>query len=43
MEQQETKGSRLKEELVNTKESLNKAALERDVLTHEKQEIGENG
>ena len=40
MEQLETKCSRLKEELVNTKEALNKAVLARDVIAHEKQEIG---
>jgi len=42
MEQLEKKCSRLKEELVNTKEALNKAVLDRDVLAHEKEEIGES-
>jgi len=40
MEQTDTKASKLKEELVNTKEALNKTLLEREVLGHEKAELG---
>ena len=34
------KATKLKEELVNTKETLNKASLEHEVLSHEKSELG---
>lgn len=40
MEQSDAKASKLKEELVNTKEALNRAMLEREVLGHEKTELG---
>jgi len=40
MEQSDAKATKLKEELVNTKEALNKASLEHEVLSHEKAELG---
>lgn len=40
MEQSDVKASKLKEELVNTKEALNRALLEREVIGHEKSELG---
>ena len=41
MEQTEDRISKLKEELVNLKEALNKTQLHRDMLDREKQETGE--
>ena len=40
MEQCESKATKLKEELVNTKEALNKATLQHEVLSYEKTELG---
>jgi len=40
MEQSDAKATKLKEELVNTKEALNKASLEYEVLSHEKAKLG---
>jgi len=40
LDQSDAKVTKLKEELVNTKESLNKASLEHEVLLHEKAELG---
>ena len=40
LEQSDAKVTKLKEELVNTKEALNKASLEHEVLSHEKAELG---
>lgn len=40
IEQQEHKNSSLKEELVATKEALNRALLDREVLDQQRQEIG---
>ena len=40
MELSELKVTKLKEELVNVKEDLNKATLERQVLSHENAELG---
>jgi len=40
LEQSEAKVTKLKEELVNSKEALNKASLEHQVLSHEKAELG---
>jgi len=36
----EVKATKLKEELVNVKDALNNATLERQVLSHEKAELG---
>ena len=41
IEQNEAKMSRLREDLTNTKEALNKTCLEKDVLSHEKNEISQ--
>jgi len=40
MEVSDAKATKLKEELVNTKDALNKASLELEVLAHEKAELG---
>jgi len=40
LEQSEAKVTKLKEELVNTKEALNKASLEHEVLSHGRAELG---
>ena len=41
IEQQEHKNSALKEELVATKESLNRALLDKEVLDQQRAEVGE--
>ena len=40
LEQSEAKVTKLKEELVNAKEALNKASLEYEVLSHKNAELG---
>jgi len=39
-EQSDAKSTKLKEELVNAKEALNKSTLDLDVLAHEKTQLG---